>query len=89
MTKAEEPSFEERFEGLKEAVRKLEQDDLSLEASLAEFERGLGLLRSCFGFVEEAERKVEVLTREQGGGIERRPLDDLPSEAGAGPALPA
>jgi len=52
---------------LEELVERLEQGDLSLEESLAAFERGVTLTRTCQSALKEAEQKVEILLKKAGG----------------------
>lgn len=52
---------------LEELVERLEQGDLPLEESLAAFERGVMLTRSCQTALKEAEQKVEILLKKAGG----------------------
>ena len=54
--------FETALAELDALVRKLEEGDLSLEQSLALYERGVQLSRFCHARLEEAERRIEVLT---------------------------
>ena len=54
--------FETALAELDALVRKLEDGDLSLEQSLALYERGVQLSRFCHARLEEAERRIEVLT---------------------------
>jgi exodeoxyribonuclease VII small subunit len=54
-------SFEQAFEELEETVAKLEDGELSLEASLALFERGQQLSAYCSRLLEQAELKVTQL----------------------------
>ena len=58
-----EESFEESLTELQSIVSELEDGSLGLEASLARFERGVGLLRACHVILESAEQKIETLTR--------------------------
>lgn len=58
--------FEEAMRDLEELVERLEHGDLPLEESLAAFERGVMLTRSCQLALKEAEQKVEVLLRKAG-----------------------
>ena len=51
---------------LEELVERLEQGDLPLEESLAAFERGVMLTRSCQTALKEAEQKVEILLKKAG-----------------------
>jgi exodeoxyribonuclease VII small subunit len=54
-------SFEQSMAELQQIVSELEENSLGLEASLAQFERGIGLLRNCHLFLEQAEQKIEIL----------------------------
>ena len=54
--------FEAALAELDLLVKKLEDGDLSLEQSLALYERGVQLSRFCHSQLEEAERRVEILT---------------------------
>lgn len=53
--------FEAAIAELETVVKKLEEGDLSLEASLALYERGVQLSRFCHARLEEAERRIEVV----------------------------
>ncbi|MCU0834954.1 MAG: exodeoxyribonuclease VII small subunit [Chromatiaceae bacterium] len=55
-------SFEDALRELESLVDTLEKGDLSLEESLAAFERGVGLTRTCQKALDEAEQKVRILT---------------------------
>ena len=55
-------SFEVSLAELQSIVAELEEGSLGLEASLERFEKGIGLLRTCYSILESAEAKVEVLT---------------------------
>ena len=54
--------FEAALAELDTLVKKLEDGDLSLEQSLALYERGVQLSRFCHARLEEAERRIEILT---------------------------
>ena len=60
------PDFETAMRDLEELVARLEQGDLSLEESLAAFERGVMLTRACQSALKEAEQKVEILLKKAG-----------------------
>lgn len=53
--------FEAAIAELESIVKKLEDGDLPLEASLQLYERGVQLSRFCHSSLEEAERRIEVL----------------------------
>lgn len=54
--------FEAALEELETLVDRMEAGDLSLEASLAAFERGVRLTRHCQAALRDAELKVKRLT---------------------------
>lgn len=54
--------FEAALAELDTLVRKLEEGDLPLEQSLALYERGVQLSRFCHARLEEAEKRIEILT---------------------------
>jgi exodeoxyribonuclease VII small subunit len=69
-------SFETSLEALEEIVHKLEQGDLPLEESLGLFEQGIHLSRECQERLSQAERRIEVLLRDQQGRPTVTPFDD-------------
>ena len=54
--------FEGAIVELESIVKKLEEGDLPLEQSLVLYERGVQLSRFCHARLEEAERRIEILT---------------------------
>jgi exodeoxyribonuclease VII small subunit len=71
-----EKSFEASLEELEQIVRQLEAGDLPLEKSLELFEQGVRLSRECQKRLDEAERKVEILTRGSDGAYKPVPFDE-------------
>jgi exodeoxyribonuclease VII small subunit len=59
-------SFESCLDELEKVVKELESGDLSLERSLALFERGMSLSDNCRKQLEVAETRVEMLIRKEG-----------------------
>lgn len=59
--KEKEFSLEEAFLKLDETVMRLEQEDISLEESFAEYQRGMELLKQCNEAIDKVEKKVLVL----------------------------
>ena len=59
--------FEESLGRLEEIVRKMEAGDMSLEESLKAFEEGIKLARLCTKKLDEAERRVEILLKQEDG----------------------
>jgi len=60
-------SFETSLEALEEIVHQLEGGDLPLEKSLELFEDGIRLSRQCQERLNQAERRIEVLLRDNQG----------------------
>lgn len=60
----EQLTFEQALEELETIVNKLEAGDLTLEESLALFERGQHLAALCNQQLDEASLRVEQLTAE-------------------------
>lgn len=58
--------FETALEELEALVERMERGELSLEESLASFERGIALTRVCQHALKEAEQKVEILLQQNG-----------------------
>ena len=66
-TDVDRGEFEEQLKDLEGIVAQLEAGSLSLEGSLGAFERGVGLVRQLMTRLDEVERRVDVLLRENGG----------------------
>ena len=80
-------TFESSLEELERIVRELERGDLPLEKSLELFEQGVKLSRACQERLSEAERRIEVLTRDNHGRPAIRPFEadkELQSEDASG-----
>ncbi len=77
----EEIKFEDALTRLEEIVEKLEEGDLPLEESLSVFEEGIKLSRVCAKLLNEAERKVEILTKGEDGQLIAKPFEEeLPED---------
>jgi len=57
--------FEASLDELEQLVEKMEHGEMSLEESLAAYERGVGLYRKCQGALEQAELRVRLLSDPQ------------------------
>ncbi|MGA9853453.1 MAG: exodeoxyribonuclease VII small subunit [Gammaproteobacteria bacterium] len=64
--KSETPDFEAALKELEKIVAALEKGDLSLDAALKHFERGIVLTRQCQTALKQAELKVEMLVEKDG-----------------------
>src|SRR5882757_7056987 len=74
-------SFEDSLAELEKIVGKLEGGDLSLEESLELFEKGVGLSRECQERLNRAERRIEVLLKDQRGEPALEDMDGLNVES--------
>ena len=53
--------FEQSMLALEDLVGRMEAGEMTLEESLAAYERGVGLYRRCQGALEQAELRVRLL----------------------------
>lgn len=65
----EELSFENAVRRLEQISKELEKDSYSLDDSLALYEEGIKLIRYCNILLEDAERKITVLSTTSDGEI--------------------
>lgn len=56
------PSFEQCLTELEAIVSDLESGKLGLSDALARYEQGVGHLKSCHQLLQQAERKIELLS---------------------------
>jgi exodeoxyribonuclease VII small subunit len=69
------PSLADELARLEEIVRKLEAEDVELDAALALFEEGVARLRAARERLAAAELKVQSVIEEAGGEIRLTDLD--------------
>ncbi len=68
-------SIAEDLARLEEIVRKLEAEDVELDAALALFEEGVARLRAAREHLGAAELKVQTVLEEAGGDLRLTDLD--------------
>lgn len=75
-------TFEASLKKLEKIVSQLEDGDLPLEESLKLFEDGVKLSRECRERLEQAERRIEVLLKDEDGNPTLQAIepDDLGEE---------
>jgi len=66
--------FESALKTLEDIVSQLEAGDLTLDKALELFEEGVRISRFCNAKLEEAERKVETLTKSADGSLTETPF---------------
>ena len=72
--------FESALEELEQVVEQLESGDLSLEDSLAAFEKGVGLVKFCNQKLTEVEKRVELLVKDKDGKLQLKPFESTAEE---------
>ena len=70
-----ELTFEASLQRLEEIVGALEKGDVSLGDSMAMFEEGTALIRSCTGMLDAAEQQVVRLKKGPDGAPVELPFD--------------
>jgi exodeoxyribonuclease VII small subunit len=74
---SESLSFEQALESLESIVRELEEGQLGLSESLERYERGIAFLKRCHETLEQAERKISLLTgTDEAGNPQTEAFDD-------------
>jgi exodeoxyribonuclease VII small subunit len=66
--------FEDCLARLEKIVAALEAGNLPLEESLKVFEEGVGLARHCARYLDQAERRIEILGKDETGAVTARPI---------------
>lgn len=72
----ESKHFEAALAEVEEVVEQLESGELGLSESLAEYERGIKKVKQCHQALEQAERRISVLTSvDEDGTANLEPVD--------------
>jgi exodeoxyribonuclease VII small subunit len=66
--------FEDALVRLEQIVDRLEAGNLPLDESLQVFEEGVGLARRCARYLDDAEKRIELLTRDANGMLKTEPI---------------
>ena len=69
------PDFESALKRLEEIVKKLESGDQPLDTALELFEEGIKLSRFCQSKLQQAERRVEILLKNESGQTQAVPFE--------------
>ncbi len=76
------PGFEEAIARLERIVKDLEDGDLPLEESLRLFEEGIRLTRMCAARLDEAQRRIDLMTKGEQGDLKLVPFEAPGEEPG-------
>lgn len=68
--------FEEALKGLEKIVDKLERGDMPLDETLSEYENGIKLYKKCVSLLDEAEKKIQILVKDENGSFSTRDFID-------------
>lgn len=74
--KTKDPTFEEALSELESITRSLESGSLSLDDSIAAYERGMELRKIAQTMLEKAEKKLEYLEKKEDGSVAKKPVKD-------------
>jgi len=78
-------TFEKALAELEQIVAKLEKGGISLNESLALFEKGVKMSRFLRGELDKAERKVEILLKDEKGNLKAEDFEaDDADDGGTG-----
>ncbi len=80
MPRKKEPTFEEQLAQLEEIVQTLDGEDLPLEQAISSYEQGVKLSVKLNKTLEEAQRKIEILTESAGSELDTRPFEESPGD---------
>lgn len=58
-------SFEDAMKELEQIASQLEKGDLNLEQSVAKFEEGMKLSKTCNKILEDAEKRISILIKNE------------------------
>ena len=67
--------FEDALARLEQIVDTLEAGNLPLEESLKAFEEGVVMARHCARYLDAAEKRIEVLTKDEAGVLRADPFE--------------
>lgn len=65
----ENTSFEDKMKKLEEIAGELEKGELNLDDSVSKFEEGMKLSKECSKMLEEAEKKITMLIKDDDGNL--------------------
>lgn len=80
---AKKQTFEQAMEKLEQIVQDLESGDPSLDGAIKNFEEGIKLSKFCSEKLDEMEKRISVLLKNDAGEIVENQLD-LDSEESSG-----
>jgi exodeoxyribonuclease VII small subunit len=74
-------SFEQAIQRLETIVADMEAAELPLDDVLKKYDEGTRLVRFCTQKLDEAEKKIELLTKKKDGTVALKPFEQEPEDA--------
>ena len=62
-------NFEDKMKKLEEIANELEKGNLNLDDSVSKFEEGMKLSKDCSKILEEAEKKITILIKDEDNNL--------------------
>ncbi|MFA6308694.1 MAG: exodeoxyribonuclease VII small subunit [Clostridia bacterium] len=69
-------SFESALTDLEKIVQNLENGELTLDESIAAFQKGIELSRYCSKELNSAEKKISIILEDEKGDIKKKNFSD-------------
>lgn len=79
----QELTFEAALQRLEAVLDSLEHGDLPLEEAMRAFEEGVRLVRTCHQKLDEVEKRVDLLLKDEAGRFFTRPFPEDEGESGS------
>jgi exodeoxyribonuclease VII small subunit len=73
-------TFESTVKRLESIVHELESGDLTLDEALKKFQEGVKLSKLCSNKLDETEKKVSILLKDEEGDVRAEPFQDESSK---------
>lgn len=68
--------FEKNIANLEKIVADLEKGEMSLDSMLGDFESGIKLARECTKALDDAEKKISILTKKPSGEMQEEKFNE-------------
>ncbi|MCK4728849.1 MAG: exodeoxyribonuclease VII small subunit [Desulfobacterales bacterium] len=73
-------TFESAMKRLESIVHELESGDLTLDEALKKFQEGVKLSKLCSNKLDETEKKVSILLKDDEGNVQAEPFSPAKNE---------
>lgn len=73
-------TFEQSLKQLEKIVQELESGDLPLEKAIKKFEEGIQLSKFCSRKLDETEKRIHLLMRDEEGDVKEAPFNPASEE---------